>query len=226
MCRLFHISGFGRSEGLGSWVCHGRRGSRLREASITSWRVGTSGGLCSATMSIGSGSWRFSGWWRIAVRYIVRNPVRAGLVRRVDGWRWTSHAATIGTSRAGVVDVAGVLSLFGASARAARRRYLGFVTRELDAPSDTHPLIEGDDAFIDRHLPVVRPSPEYPRASVRPRCAPLADIVTSRVDGAGIYRAHVEHGYSLRQLATHLGCGVTTVHRRVRDHELRATVSR
>ena len=38
----------------------------------------------------------------------------------VDGWRWTSHAATIGTSRAGVVDVAGVLSLFGANARAAR----------------------------------------------------------------------------------------------------------
>ena len=116
-------------------------------------------------MSIGSGSWRFSGWSRIAVLYIVRNPVRARLVGRIDGWRWTSHAATIGTSRAGVVDVADVLSLFGANARAARRRYLDFVTRELDAPSETHPLIEGDDAFIDRHLPVVRPSPEYPRAS-------------------------------------------------------------
>ncbi len=27
--------------------------------------------------------------------------------------------------------------------------------------------------------------------------------------------AHIEHGYSLREIATHLGCSVTTVHRRV-----------
>lgn len=26
---------------------------------------------------------------------------------------------------------------------------------------------------------------------------------------------HLEHGYSLREIATHLGCSVTTVHRRV-----------
>ena len=27
--------------------------------------------------------------------------------------------------------------------------------------------------------------------------------------------AHIEHGYSLREIATSLGCSVTTVHRRV-----------
>ena len=31
----------------------------------------------------------------------------------------------------------------------------------------------------------------------------------------GIVTAHIVHGYSLREIATHLGCSVTTVHRRV-----------
>ena len=31
--------------------------------------------------------------------------------------------------------------------------------------------------------------------------------------------AHIEHGYSLREIATHLGCSVTTVHRRVHDRD-------
>jgi hypothetical protein len=32
----------------------------------------------------------------------------------------------------------------------------------------------------------------------------------------GIVTAHIVHGYSLREIATHLGCSVTTVHRRIR----------
>lgn len=43
----------------------------------------------------------------------------------------------------------------------------------------------------------------------------------------GIVTAHIEHGYSLRQIATHLGCSVTTVHRRVHacdDRERRSSV--
>ena len=35
--------------------------------------------------------------------------------------------------------------------------------------------------------------------------------------------AHIEHGYSLRKIATHLGCSVTTVHRRVHASGDKAT---
>ena len=50
---------------------------------------------------------------------------------------------------------------------------------------------------------------------VRPPRPPLADLVRSLDDREGIVAAHIEHGYSLRQIATHLDCSVTTVHRRV-----------
>jgi len=41
--------------------------------------------------------------------------------------------------------------------------------------------------------------------------------VGSTDDPEGIVTARIGHGYSLRQIATHLGCSVTTVHRRVHD---------
>jgi DNA-directed RNA polymerase specialized sigma24 family protein len=44
----------------------------------------------------------------------------------------------------------------------------------------------------------------------------LAELVRDRADAAAIVRAHRGHAYSMRQIATHLGCDVTTVHRRVR----------
>ena len=49
-----------------------------------------------------------------ALRYVVRNPVRAGLTRCVDEWRWTSHGAMVGAAREGVVPVVEVLSAPGA----------------------------------------------------------------------------------------------------------------
>ena len=96
------------------------------------------------------------------------------------------------------------------------------VSGEAEAPGRAHPLIDGDDAFIERHLAAIDSDPEYPREQVRPRRVPLAELVSSRDDPAAIARAHSEHGYSMRELATHLGCGVTTIHRRIRQNETQA----
>jgi DNA-directed RNA polymerase specialized sigma24 family protein len=41
----------------------------------------------------------------------------------------------------------------------------------------------------------------------------------SAADAAEIANAHREHGYSMREIASHLGCGLTTVHRRIRSQE-------
>lgn len=40
---------------------------------------------------------------RRAVRYLIRNPIRARLSSRPDQWRWTSHHATVGSAEAGIV---------------------------------------------------------------------------------------------------------------------------
>ena len=157
-----------------------------------------------------------------AVRYIVRNPVRAGLTRRVDEWRRTSHAATIAATAASVVAVADLLSYLGSDARSARGWYVELVSGEVDLAAAPHPLLEGDDVFIDENLARLRPSPEHPRVYVVPPRPTLGDVVTSRDDVAAVFRAYAVHGYSMRQIASHLGCGVTTIHRRVRAHETAA----
>lgn len=154
-----------------------------------------------------------------AVRYIVRNPVRAQLVRRVDEWRWSSHGATVGNGVASVVSVGELLALLGADESSSRARYLELVSDATETVPVAHPLLDGDDDFVKTHLALLRPSPEYPRAFIGPRRPELCNLVSSSDESAAVYRAYAVHGYSMRQIATHLGCGTTTIHRRVREHE-------
>jgi AraC-like DNA-binding protein len=71
------------------------------------------------------------------------------------------------------------------------------------------------DVFVVERLSCVPRDPEFTRAMVRPPRPTLEGLVGSTNDGEGLVAAHIVHGYSLREIATHLGCSVTTVHRRV-----------
>jgi putative transposase len=49
-----------------------------------------------------------------AVRYVLRNPVEAGLCRRPGGWKWSSYRASVGdVSPPPWLDVEKLLGLFG-----------------------------------------------------------------------------------------------------------------
>jgi putative transposase len=62
------------------------------------------------------------------LRYVVRNPVEAGVSASPFDARWTSFRATAGLSPAPpYLRVEEILSLFGRSADVARRRYVEFV---------------------------------------------------------------------------------------------------
>ncbi len=61
-------------------------------------------------------------------RYIALNPVRAGLVRDPEAWRWSSLRFLMGRERSpAFVDVAAALADFGHTARVARRRLRTFI---------------------------------------------------------------------------------------------------
>ncbi len=67
---------------------------------------------------------------RRLIRYVHLNPVGAGLVRRADlsAYRWSGHSAHLaGRPAFAFEDVDGVLELFGASHRDARRALRRFV---------------------------------------------------------------------------------------------------
>ena len=80
-----------------------------------------------------------------ACRYVVLNPVRAGLCAYPDEWPWSSYRATAGLDpRPGFLADGELLRRFALSTNEARRLYVEFVVEgivELDA--------EPDDA--DRH---------------------------------------------------------------------------
>lgn len=154
-----------------------------------------------------------------AVRYIVRNPVRARLCERVEEWRWSSHAATVGSTPPGFLAVDRLLSSLHEDRARARALYLELVEAADDPPAPSHPLVHGDENFVASQLTTVKPSVEYTRAYVAPPRPPLQDLVRCPSDAAAMVEAHRAHGYSMRQIASALGCGLTTVHRRIRCWE-------
>jgi hypothetical protein len=103
-----------------------------------------------------------------------------------------------------------------------RVRYLELVEPESELALPKHPLIAGTDAFIAERVGLVAPSPEFPRSALRPPRRPLAEVVTCAADEDSVARAYLEQGYSMCEIATHLGCGIATVHRRVSGVESRS----
>ena len=112
-------------------------------------------------------------------RYVVLNPVRAGLVARPEDWTWSSYRATSGLPGAGTAGAAGaaeapkapettevaapegshflttawLLKQFGPDETAARRRYTDFVLsgigKESPWPKLQSQLFLGKETFID-----------------------------------------------------------------------------
>jgi putative transposase len=61
-------------------------------------------------------------------RYLALNPVRAGLVRRPEDWRWSSTRALLGLEGPPpLLDVRAALGLFDANGVSARRRLRSFL---------------------------------------------------------------------------------------------------
>ncbi|MGE0826479.1 MAG: transposase [Candidatus Binatia bacterium] len=62
-------------------------------------------------------------------RYVVLNPVRAGMVKRVQDWHWSSYRVTVGqTDSPSWVTTDWLLAQFGQRQAAAIRAYQQFVT--------------------------------------------------------------------------------------------------
>lgn len=152
---------------------------------------------------------------RRATRYVIRNPIRARLASRPEQWPWTSHHATVGTAAPGIVAVDELLACFADERAEATHRYQSTVETVDEPPPPRHPLVSGDDVFVLERLSCVPRDPEFTRAMVRTPRPTLGELATSTDDHEGITAAHIEHAYSLREIATHLDCSVTTVHRRI-----------
>lgn len=69
-----------------------------------------------------------------AIRYVVTNPVRAGLTVTAEQWRWSSYRATVGIRRPPrFLAVDRVLTYFGSERHERQRRFAAFVAEEEEA---------------------------------------------------------------------------------------------
>jgi len=74
-----------------------------------------------------------------AHRYVALNPVAAGVAPTPEGWRWSSHAATVARRKApALLDPRPLLELLAGDATAARARYATFVSAA-SAPTASAP---------------------------------------------------------------------------------------
>lgn len=160
-------------------------------------------------------------------RYIVLNPVRAGLVAHPRGWVWSSFRATAGqTSAPGFLTVGWVRALSGLrSPLAAAQAYVRFIEAGLGDDRDAavarlESVRAGAEApmyLTDERMAAPGRSDEIPRAqrfAGRPSLERLFSGATTRRDRDRRSVAAVrEHGYSLKEVARFLGRHYVTVSR-------------
>jgi putative transposase len=177
---------------------------------------------------------------REVCRYIVLNPVRAGLVAHPREWPWSSYRATAGHAPVPpFLTVDWVLSLAGTTARSeAERRYRQFVDAglgEMDsssAPVDSRLFVRnaGDLGPVRERIGGATTSLEVPRAqrfALRPDLAALFARVKSRDDrDARCVLAVREHGYTITAVARFLGVHYSTVSRALARGEMQTSRAR
>jgi len=157
-------------------------------------------------------------------RYVVLNPVRAKMVRAAKDWPWSSYRATAGIEPAPpFLTIAWVLSQFGRSSKTAQNAYRQFVSAGRGSTVWENlrgQVYLGSDEFIEQHAPEGSAEfREIPRAQRFVDRPPLGDIVRESTDGKAIASAYRDYGYTLSEIALHLGVHSSTISRRLGRHE-------
>jgi putative transposase len=153
-------------------------------------------------------------------RYIVLNPVRAGICDRPEEWRWSSYRATAGlepTPRFLTTEI--LLGELGETYPEAQRAYREFVAAGIaDALAErVRGERLGGGGFLQKRFGLEPPLAEIPRVQIEPERKPLIQVFAE--DPFPVARAYRSHGYTLREIGSHLGCHYSTVSRRLRREE-------
>ncbi len=159
-------------------------------------------------------------------RYIVLNPVRAGMVKSVGDWPWSSHRAVMGTQDApNWLSVDPLLKQLGRSRSLVRQRYARFVEQGLTTKCPWENLkgqiYLADERFVarmqrklDRQIDDIN----IPLAQRRGLAPPLAQIERAQKNRKqAILKAHDTGQYNYREIAEHFKVHFTTVGRIVRS---------
>lgn len=164
-------------------------------------------------------------------RYIVLNPVRSGIVKSPNDYKWSSYRQTAGLYQQenNPLSTEWILSQFGFDKYTAEREYVLFVNTVDDDESPFEKtrgqLILGGEHFVEslvgsdqyRDLPEV---PRNQRFMNRPSLEYLFADVSDRISrNRAICTAHINHGYSQQEIAKHSGMHYSTISKIIKNLE-------
>lgn len=161
-------------------------------------------------------------------RYMVLNPVRAGMARSAKDWRWSSYQSTAGfVATPYWLNVDWILSCFAKRKKMAMERYRQFVSKGRHQTSPWSQLQNqiylGDDRFVAEMQAKVAADidlSEIPSSQRRKMAQPIHDYfeqASTRNDG--IYSAYRSGGYSMKAISDTLGLHYSTVSKIIKFYE-------
>ena len=160
-------------------------------------------------------------------RYVVLNPVRAGMVAKPEEWEWSSYVGTSGMEEPHpCLTTDWILAQFGSKETAAQREYRNFVGEWISQGSIWKDVkaqtVLGQEEFMERFGEYVKgyqDIPEIPKAQrflQRPSLDSLfndTELHNLLKRNQAIAKAVEEYGYSQREVADHLGMHFTSISR-------------
>ncbi|MGD8252572.1 MAG: hypothetical protein PVF20_09670 [Desulfobacterales bacterium] len=158
-------------------------------------------------------------------RYIVLNPVRAGMVDDPGRYRWSSFKATAGKIRTPVfLNTDWILTQFAKTRPEAQALYRRFVRAGIKEASPWSTLkgqcLLGGKEWIEKLTPYLKQKATIKeirlvdRKVLRPDLAQLfsdANLASKALRNRAMRAAYFEHGYRQKEIADHLGLHYTTV---------------
>lgn len=158
-------------------------------------------------------------------RYVVLNPVRAGMVTQIERHAWSSYPATMGlTECPDWVETDWLLGQFAKTRAVARRRYAAFVAagKGLSSPWSAvkGQALLGSETFVEKMRPLLECASnlkEIPRTQRLLHRPSLESLFTNTVQGdkalrnETIKKVFLDYGYSMAAIARYVGVHYSTV---------------
>ena len=122
----------------------------------------------------------------------------------------------IGSRPSLVADPRPLLAVLSDDAELARRRFIDVVADGRGLPPySEHKAILGDRAFVERHAPSQMPTSPVVRTAWKEARPPIGELVDHLPADEALRQARLVHRYTLGEIASALGCSVSTVSRRL-----------
>ena len=143
-------------------------------------------------------------------RYVVLNPMRAGICQMPEQWRWSSYLVMVGQAHpSNWLHIEWLLGQFGSQQAKAVAAYVDHVRAGVGLPSVWGALQDqlylGDDEFANKSRQMLLNrqlnDSEIPRLQRRARVAPLSVFAAMPDRNSAIAKAYATGRYSQKEIA-------------------------